>query len=185
METKAQLRKRMKAIRDGISPELRKSKNEQIVNALLRENWYADAKIICVYAAITSEVDLRDFCQRAWKDGKKLYFPKVFGEEMEFYEVDDFICLKEGCFHVMEPDLENYDLKKYEDQPEPVHILVPGVAFSATSYRLGYGKGYYDRYLSMHPSLIPVGICYSEQRESEIPTDIHDIRMKKIITDEQ
>ena len=85
----------------------------------------------------------------------------------------------------MEPDLENYDLKKYEDQPEPVHILVPGVAFSATSYRLGYGKGYYDRYLSMHPSLIPVGICYSEQRESEIPTDIHDIRMKKIITDEQ
>ena len=110
METKAQLRKRMKAIRDGISPELRKSKNEQIVNALLRENWYADAKIICVYAAIASEVDLRDFCQRAWKDGKKLYFPKVFGEEMEFYEVDDFICLKEGCFHVMEPDLENYYL---------------------------------------------------------------------------
>ena len=79
METKAQLRKRMKAIRDGISPELRKSKNEQIVKALLRENWYADAKIICVYAAIASEVALRDFCQRAWKDGKKLYFPKAAG----------------------------------------------------------------------------------------------------------
>ncbi len=185
METKAQLRKRMKAIRDGIPPELRKSKNEQITNALIKESWYADAKIICVYAAIASEVNLRGFCQRAWNDGKKLYFPKVFGEEMEFYEVDDFTCLKEGCFHVMEPDLENYDLKKYEDLTEPVHILVPGVAFSATSYRLGYGKGYYDRYLSMHPSLIPVGICYSEQRESEIPTDIHDIRMKKIITDEQ
>ena len=178
METKAQLRKRMKAIRDGIPPELRKSKNEQITNALMKENWYEAAKIICVYAAIASEVDLRGFCQRAWKDGKKLYFPKVFGEEMEFYEVDDFICLKEGCFHVM-------DLKKYEDQPEPVHILVPGVAFSADGYRLGYGKGYYDRYLSMHPSLMPVGICYSEQREPEIPTDIHDIRMTKLITDEQ
>ena len=56
METKAQLRKRMKAIRDGIPPELRKSKNEQITNALIKENWYADAKIICVYAAIASEV---------------------------------------------------------------------------------------------------------------------------------
>ena len=128
METKAQLRKRMKAIRDGISPILRQRKNEQIMNALLREDWYADAKIICVYAAIASEVDLCNFCQRAWNDSKKLYFPKVFGEEMEFYEVDDFTCLKEGCFHVMEPDLENYDLKKYEDQTEPVHILVPAVA---------------------------------------------------------
>ena len=159
METKAQLRKRMKAIRDGISPILRQRKNEQIMNALLREDWYADAKIICVYA--------------------------VFGEEMEFYEVDDFTCLKEGCFHVMEPDLENYDLKKYEDQTEPVHILVPGVAFSEVGCRLGYGKGYYDRYLSMHPSLIPIGICYSEQREPEIPTDIYDMRMTKLITDEQ
>ena len=54
METKAQLRKRMKAIRDGISPILRQRKNEQIMNALLREDWYADAKIICVYAAIAS-----------------------------------------------------------------------------------------------------------------------------------
>ena len=90
METKAQLRKRMKAIRDGISPILRQRKNEQIMNALLREDWYADAKIICVYAAIASEVDLCNFCQRAWNDSKKLYFPKVFGEEMEFYEVDDF-----------------------------------------------------------------------------------------------
>ena len=185
METKAQLRKRMKAIRDGISPILRQRKNEQIMNALLREDWYADAKIICVYAAIASEVDLCNFCQRAWNDSKKLYFPKVFGEEMEFYEVDDFTCLKEGCFHVMEPDLENYDLKKYEDQTEPVHILVPGSAFSEVGCRLGYGKGYYDRYLSMHPSLIPIGICYSEQREPEIPTDIHDIRMTKLITDEQ
>ncbi len=64
METKAQLRKRMKAIRDGISPILRQRKNEQIMNALLREDWYADAKIICVYAAIASEVDLCNFFVR-------------------------------------------------------------------------------------------------------------------------
>ena len=136
METKAQLRKRMKAIRDGISPILRQRKNEQIMNALLREDWYADAKIICVYAAIASEVDLCNFCQRAWNDSKKLYFPKVFGEEMEFYEVDDFTCLKEGCFHVMEPDLENYDLKKYEDQIKD-EVLAVTVVYGEVS---GYSK---------------------------------------------
>ena len=140
METKAQLRKRMKAIRDGISPILRQRKNEQIMNALLREDWYADAKIICVYAAIASEVDLCNFCQRAWNDSKKLYFPKVFGEEMEFYEVDDFTCLKEGCFHVMEPDLENYDLKSTKIRQNRYIYLYRELLFRKSVAGLDTGK---------------------------------------------
>ena len=89
MESKAQLRKRMKAERNALSEAERQTYSMQICDRLCEQSWYAKADAILVYSAIQSEADLDLFCKKAWADEKKLYFPKVFGEKMDFFCVSD------------------------------------------------------------------------------------------------
>lgn len=182
MESKQELRKEMKAIRDGISEEERSILSTQIAEQLRREAWYPSVKHILVYSAIRSEVDLSEFCRTAADDGKVLYYPKVFGKVMEFYRIDQEEMLRPGAFSVMEPDTDSYPLEVYKDQKESV-ILVPGVSFSREGYRLGYGGGYYDRYLAEHRNLYTVGIGFSRQiLDTWLPEEF-DIPMKEIVTE--
>lgn len=184
MESKVQLRKRIKEKRNALSETERTSYSAQICNRLREQSWYANAHMILVYSAIQSEVDLSLFCAQARKDGKILYFPKVFGEEMEFFRVDDTAQLVAGAFSVMEPNIEEFALSSYpSDAGAPV--LVPGVAFSESGGRIGYGKGYYDRYISAHTNLFPVGICFECQLLDMIPAEPQDIAMQQIVTEKQ
>ena len=184
MESKAQLRKRIKASRNALNETERTSYSVQICNRLLEQLWYANTDTILVYSAIQSEVDLALFCRHAKQSGKALYFPKVFGEEMEFFRVDDATQLHKGAFSVMEPNIEEFALQPYQlDIGAPV--LVPGVAFSKRGERIGYGKGYYDRYIAAHPKLFPVGVCFSCQLLDEIPAEPQDIAMRQVVTEEQ
>lgn len=184
MESKVQLRKRIKEKRNALSETERTSYSAQICNRLREQSWYANAHTILVYSAIQSEADLSLFCAQARKDGKILYFPKVFGEEMEFFRVDDTAQLVAGTFSVMEPNIEEFALSSYpSDAGAPV--LVPGVAFSESGERIGYGKGYYDRYISAHPNLFLVGICFECQLLDMIPAEPQDIAMQQIVTEKQ
>ena len=184
MESKPQLRKRIKDTRNALSETERTSYSAQICKRLVEQSWYVNAHTILVYSAIQSEVDLSLFCAQARKDGKILYFPKVFGEKMEFFRVDDATQLEKGAFSVMEPNTEAFALQRYQsDIGAPV--LVPGVAFSKRGERIGYGKGYYDRYILAHPELFPVGICFSCQLLDEIPAEPQDIAMHEIVTEKQ
>ena len=184
MESKAQLRKQIKAKRNAIDETERRIYSVQICNCLCKQPWYADSNTILVYSAIQSEVDLSLFSEQAKKDGKVLYFPKVFGEEMEFFRIDEAVQLQKGAFSVMEPNVDEFALQPYQsDIGAPV--LVPGVAFSKRGERIGYGKGYYDRYISAHPELFPVGICFSCQLLDRIPTEHQDIAMHQIVTEKQ
>lgn len=184
MESKVQLRKRIRAERNALSEAERTSYSAQICNRLIEQSWYANANTILVYSAIQSEADLSLFCAQAGKDGKILYFPKVFGDKMEFYHVDDAVQLQKGAFSVMEPNIDEFALSSYRsDIGAPV--LVPGVAFSKRGERIGYGKGYYDRYISVHPELFPVGICFSCQLLDEIPAESQDIAMRQVVTEMQ
>ena len=89
MESKAQLRKRIKGIRNSLTENERITYSRQISEQLLRQPWYESSEEILVYSAIQSEVDLSVFCKQAWLDGKTLYFPKVFGDHMVFFLVRD------------------------------------------------------------------------------------------------
>lgn len=181
MESKQELRKRMKAVRDAVSVEERARFSSQIVGNLLREPWYPAVKRLLVYSAIQSEVNLEEFCEMAAGEGKILYYPKVFGNEMEFFRVEDRKILKPGAFGVMEPDTDAYTLEVFRDEPDSV-MLVPGVAFSREKYRLGYGGGFYDRYLAKHGSLYTVGVAFSVQLQAEWEPEKHDIPMHEIVS---
>lgn len=191
---KRQLREYMKKRRDEIPPVERSVKSESIAERLRSMDWYSETGEILVYSAIRSEVDLTAFCHQAWKDGKVLYFPRVSGERMEFYQVDSMRQLEQGTFSVMEPRVqENADIAAGEEPAAgglwsesrngKVPVLVPGVAFSREGARVGYGKGFYDRYLALHPSLVPIGICFDRQLTERICADEHDYWMSELVTE--
>jgi 5-formyltetrahydrofolate cyclo-ligase len=182
MATKLQLRKQYQKCRDAIPEAMRAQKSKQITGHLQKTDWYAHTRKLLVYAAIKSEVDLSIFCENAWADGKELFFPKVDGQTMDFYRVTDWKQLSTGSFSVMEPDplvCARWDARS----ADTTVICVPGIAFSCEGYRIGYGGGYYDRYLKQHDALYAVGICYEEQLADHLERELHDIEMQEIITE--
>lgn len=185
MESKARLRKRIKETRNELPQEIRQTYSKAIASSITEQPWYRDTEQFLVYSAIQSEVNLATLYENALSSGKKLYFPKVSGETMEFYQIDRMEQLCAGVFHVMEPDIEHLDLKKYERMQDTVPILVPGVAFSGSGGRIGYGKGYYDRYLAEHQELMPFGIAYACQLVDEIEAEPQDVAMHAVVTEEE
>lgn len=183
METKQELRKRMKKIRNAISAEDREKKSTAICRKLLEMKRYGETEKILVYAAAHSEVNLDLFVERALSDGKELYFPKVYGKEMEFYRITSMNELILGAFSIREPDTERFSLSCFTGEGDGAWMLVPGVAFSPEGKRMGYGGGYYDRYLAKHTKLHRTGIAFLEQLTDEIVEEPYDYRMEDMVTD--
>jgi 5-formyltetrahydrofolate cyclo-ligase len=183
MEAKETVRSRILSQRKQFSEEERNRKSSMICRKLLSQEWYETIKQILVYSAVQKEVDLGEFIRQAWKDGKILYFPKVFGKTMEFFRADSPADLKKGSFGVAEPWDES---RPYEAAHQNL-ILVPGVAFSGNGARIGYGKGYYDRYFGRWNekdiSYTAIGIAFDFQVIQEFKTDSNDICMHRIITE--
>lgn len=183
---KSLFREEMRKRRDALSVRERTEKSIAAAEWLWSSEWYEKSECVLVYSAIRSEVDLGAFCARAWRDGKRLYFPRVSGADMEFYRTDSPKQLVRGHFSVMEPRGDNADsFERERRHPQAVPVLVPGVAFSKNGGRIGYGGGYYDRYLKEHPRLVPIGVCFESQLSdrTERSMEEHDIRMGEIVTE--
>ena len=97
---------------------------------------------------------------------------------MEFYYINAMNDLKSGFFGVREPDINKCE--KITDFSDSI-CIVPAIAYDKSGYRLGYGKGYYDRFLKNN-TLISVGVCYNELIEENLPRDEYDIPVNYIIT---
>jgi 5-formyltetrahydrofolate cyclo-ligase len=172
----------MLELRDNTALVERKHAAEVITDKLLHAEWYAECEKLLVYSAIRSEVDLAPFIEQAWADGKQLYFPKVEGEEMEFYLANGWEELAPGAFGVREP-VSGIRLERMIPFLTPV--LVPGAAFSKNRQRIGYGKGYYDKYLlanQKNKRLAAIGIAYSFQITDEFETGEFDYPMQEIVS---
>ena len=181
MEEKDRVRKECLSQRKALSEEEVSELSRKICEKLLKQSWYPECRNLLVYSAVRNEVDLSSFLRQAWVDGKQIYFPKVFGETMEFFRTDSFERLQKGTFGVLEPVSEEYP---YQKNGKSV-ILVPGVAFSECGARIGYGKGYYDRYLSKDGGFSSsiVGVAYELQIVEDFETESNDINMHQIVTE--
>jgi 5-formyltetrahydrofolate cyclo-ligase len=184
IDQKVAVRRQMRAFRDAIPPEIRGEKSCEIAERLCASPWYEKADCIFAYAAIRSEVDLTPFCERAWADNKRLFFPKVDGKQMDFYRVTGWEQLEEGAFGVPEPELDVCP-KATPEEAEHAMLLVPGVAFSEEGYRIGYGGGFYDRYLERKNGIYPVGICFGGQLTQDFVPEAHDRSVREVITEER
>lgn len=190
METKSRVRKEILKLRNELDEKEALNRSISICNRIIESSYYQEMDDIFVYAALGKEVDLSEFIQKAWKDGKHLFFPKVFGEDMEFYRVFGFDQLEEGCFHVLEPQegLEQFSLQA-SSRCTKILVLTPGVAFSESGARIGYGKGFYDRYFKRMENadcnFIPVGIAYRFQITNEFEAEAFDYKIKTIFTEKE
>ena len=148
---------------------------------LLSLDEYVAAECIALYAPAHNETDTGLILLAALEAGKRVLYPAVCGHEMVFRHVERTDELREGAFGILEPCPTGDD-----HQADAADlIVVPGVAFDLTGHRLGYGKGFYDRFLQ-HPdcTALLVGLCHDFQLIADgLPVDIHDIPMEIVVSD--
>lgn len=154
-----------------------REKSNQIINNLLKSNLYKNASSIFVYVSKNKEVDTRDFIEKALADGKKIYVPKIKSREIIAVKLNDISELEVGRFDIptsmSEDSITNPDL-----------TICPGLSFDDDKNRLGFGGGYYDRFLAKNQGT-KIGLMISEFASSKIPTDSWDIKMDYVITEDE
>lgn len=185
METKAEIRKRILGIRKGLTEDEVVSKSEAIVQKVIKTPEYEEADNILLYADYGHEVMTRGIFDDAILRKKKVYFPKsdYLTNTMEFYQVVSVRQLEKGYMGILEPKEDIHSRYKFYSKEDTL-IIIPGVAFDTSGYRIGYGKGYYDRYLVNKRQLSTMALAYACQIVDEIPKDTHDIKMDKVVTEE-
>jgi len=179
-EEKKTLRRQMIAVRRGLVRKRRTEAETVITEAL--EHFFAEKNITAVllYASTEEECATDGIARMVLASGRILAFPKVCGDEIVFYRVKELSELRPGYRGIREPSEENEKANPGKD-PAGVVVVVPGCAFSEDGRRLGYGGGFYDRFLAKYPGIYRVGICYAEQLTEDLPVCAHDIRMDRVI----
>ena len=183
--SKVELRKEMIAARNGLSPQQHNLLSNTIADTFLESSIYAKATYIYAYAFINNEVDTTLIINKALSDGKTVALPCSYMSngvpKMDFYEISSISDLAPGYKGILEPDRRKAGVKKPLIEPDVV--LVPGVCFDYALNRIGYGKGFYDRYLTKHESALRVGLSFNFQVIEQIPADVNDVKMDIIITE--
>ena len=163
--------------RARMSPEERALKSRAIGDRLMKTGLWADAKTVFLYMSLPGEVETDRLIAEAWSQGKQVAVPKVTEEGLVFSKLDSFEELSEGSFHVREPR----EIREISDGR--ALVIMPGVAFDIKCNRIGYGKGFYDRYLFEHREHPAVALSFDFAVYSKIPSGPHDIKPGLIITE--
>ena len=175
---KAALRKNLLERRDEISADLRDISSRKIHQNLKQIDAYDTSQNIACYFPIGSEVNTQEVMLDILEKGKNLLLPRIAKNDIVFHVITNIEKLEKGVFDIMEP---RDDYKKAEKID---CILVPTIAISKSGIRLGYGKGYYDRFLSTTKA-VKISLTYSKQIIKSIPNDTHDIKMDWIVTEDE
>ncbi len=180
-QLKMSLRDRYRTIRAEMPPEQRQDCDERIA-ARVRKLWqYRRAKQVLVYVSTAIEVDTHCIIRRALEDGKRVAVPRCIPDtrEMEFYYIESLEELEPGSFGVYEPR-PNPD-KLVTDLADGL-CIIPAFCYDYAGYRLGYGKGYYDRFLPRFGGNL-IGICYSACVRRYLPHGRFDRPAELIVTE--
>ena len=166
-----------KALRSEIRAKKRAMTEEQIVAASRRlgEKFaaslqYLQAKTVYGYLPYNQEVRTVPMLERALADGKRVAVPKIYGDEMKFIYLTDLSCVEKNAMGIPEPIAD----EPVADDPTAL-VLMPGLAFDRQGHRIGYGGGFYDKFLAAEPEHPTVALCYDFQLLPEIETEEYDI----------
>ena len=169
--------------RDAIPETIKKEKDTAIRQGILHLSEFTNAKTILFYASFRSEVDTSEMIKITLGQGKRVILPKVDKEnkKLKLYEIKDMNELAKGYMGILEPSVSEERLTGLDDIGL---VIIPGAAFDVSGNRLGYGAGFYDRLLAGIKKKIPViAPAYEEQIIEKIPSEPHDVKVKKIVTD--
>lgn len=165
-ELRAQIRARKRAMTEA---EITK-KSEKLGQLFAASPLYLQAKTIYGYLPYNQEVRTVPMLEQAQKDGKRVAVPKVMGDEMVFIYLDDLTNVEKGYAGIPEP-VENGPVA---DDPHAL-VLMPGLAFDPQGHRIGYGGGFYDKFLAAEPKHPTLALCYDFQMLPALETEEFDI----------
>ena len=175
---KSKLRKQVLHEMKAISQEQKPAIDQALTERLLHHPFYQEAKVIATYLSFPHEFQTQELIEQVLKDGKKVLIPKTYPKGRMDFVVYDPQQLVKTAFGLLEPqgDLEVVDASQID------LIHVPGLAFTTEGYRIGYGGGYYDRYLE-HFSGHTLSTVYPCQIQDFI-SENHDIPVEEVLIDE-
>ena len=156
----------------------KKRANYSIADAVLKRSEILHAQTICIYLPLPEEVDTKPIIEEFFRLKKTVVVPKVSGDRLELHEISSFSDLAPGAFGVLEPNFHD----TFVSASSVDVFIVPGVAFDKKGYRIGYGRGYYDKLLKEFNGKT-IGLAFSLQIVNKIPKEEHDIRVDKVITE--
>lgn len=175
---KKELRKKYISERNNLSKDYRESSTNSIFSTLENYDFFKRSKKIFIFIGFDSEIQTEDFIKK-WINKKQIFVPKIKNNKMNLIHIKSWTELEPGHFGILEPTSSDY----YEGKIDLV--ITPSIVFDKNGYRLGYGKGYYDRYFAENEYKISVGLSYHKLLQENVPKEEHDKQVDIIITEEK
>ena len=178
---KNKLRLKYKGFRTSLPAEKKTLMDDQILKKIISLKSYKESDLVITFVSTAIEVDTHKLIEYSLKAGKKVAVPKcITGTRfMKFYYIKSLQDLEPGTFSVLEPNTEK--CQEVTDFNNSI-CITPGLAFDLSGYRLGYVKGYYDRFLSKYPCKT-IGICYCGCTKNKLITGKYDCAVDLLITE--
>ena len=170
MAAKKEIRQKLLAMRSACPKEERTRQSADIARQVLAHPAYHSCGTLFSYVPFRQEVDTWPVMRTALAEGKTVAVPKVEGREMTFYRITGEADLAPGSFGILEPKESCPAIWPAAGDV----MLLPGAAFDREGHRIGYGGGYYDRYLEQYPVPVKLGICFAFQLVDAIPAETFD-----------
>lgn len=167
---KLALRRAIREKKRAMTPEDIETASRRLGELFLATQQYQEAKTVYGYLPYNQEVRTVAMLERALKDGKRVAVPKVYGDEMKFIYMTDLSQVEKGYSGIPEPVADG----PIADDPTAL-MLMPGLAFDKHGHRIGYGGGFYDKFLAKEPSHPTVALCYGFQMVDFLETEEFDI----------
>ncbi|MBP3683896.1 MAG: 5-formyltetrahydrofolate cyclo-ligase [Oscillospiraceae bacterium] len=173
---KKELRATIRARKRAMTEEEIISRSEALGRIFLQSEAYKSARTIYGYLPYNQEVRTVPMLEQALKDGKRVAVPKCYGDEMRFIYMDDLSKVEKGYANIPEPIADG----PIADD-ETALVLMPGLAFDPQGHRIGYGGGFYDKFLSAEPNHPTLALCYEFQMLPALETEEHDIPVDTVL----
>ena len=173
---KQALRKQIREQKRAMTQEQIEQKSEALGRLFAASEAYQQAKTIYGYLPYNQEVRTVAMLQKALDDGKRVAVPKCYGDEMRFIYLDDLSKVEKGYCNIPEP-IEDGPVA---DDPTAL-VLMPGLAFDPQGHRMGYGGGFYDKFLAQEPNHPTLALCYDFQMMEHLDTEDHDIPVDTVL----
>ena len=181
---KTELRTNYLAKRKQIPAEKKKEMDSAICRRLASTVSFRFADTVMLYSALPSEIDMTEIIDLALSQGKRVLLPRCIPNtpHMNFHEIHSTDELEKGSFSIMEPKADSHIFVPTET--DKTICIIPGVIYDTEGHRVGYGKGYYDRYLSDKP-VQKIGVVYDDFILSSLPHGRFDLAVDLIITEKR
>lgn len=176
--SKSDLRRSVRQHKAALTSREIQRRSQLLCRRVLDSQVYQTCRTVYGYLPFNQEVDLHPLLQQALDDGKQVALPKCIGSQMKFILLSDLSQVQPSAFGAPEPAAT-----EPEACDSTALVIVPGLVFDRQGHRIGYGGGYYDRFLAQEPHHPTIALCYNFQLTDHLPAEPHDIPVDMVFAE--